>query len=126
MQHAHMALDVIAESDQDFQGWLDDMRQPARDPPDAISRAGRDIFMQARCAGCHTIRGTGAAGQAAPDLTHIATRTTLGAGTLTNTAEHLATWIRDPQQSKPGNQMPPNPLPADNIQALVAYLETLR
>ena len=126
MQHAHMALEVIAESDEDFQGWLDGMRQPARDPPDSISRAGRDIFMQARCAGCHTVRGTDAAGQAAPDLTHIASRTTLGAGTLINTPEQLATWIRDPQGSKPGNQMPPNPLAADDIQALVAYLETLR
>ncbi len=126
IQHAHMALEVIAESDQDFQGWLDGVRQPARDPPDALSRAGRDVFMQARCAGCHTVRGSDAGGQAAPDLTHIATRSTLGAGTLTNTPEHLATWIRDPQGSKPGTQMPPNPLPADDIQALVAYLETLR
>jgi cytochrome c oxidase subunit 2 len=126
MQHAHMALEVIAESDQDFQGWLDGMRQPARDPPDSISRAGRNVFMQARCAGCHTVRGTDAAGQAAPDLTHIAARSTLGAGTLTNTPEHLATWIQDPQRSKPGNQMPPNPLPPDDIQALIAYLESLR
>jgi cytochrome c oxidase subunit 2 len=126
MQHAHMALEVIAESDEDFHEWLDGMRQPARDPPDSISRAGRDIFMQARCAGCHTVRGSDAAGQVAPDLTHIARRSTLGAGTLTNTPEHLATWIRDPQGSKPGNQMPPNPLQADAIQALVAYLETLR
>ena len=126
MQHAHMALEVIAESDEDFQGWLDGMRQPARDPPDSISRAGRDIFMQSRCAGCHTVRGTDAAGQAAPDLTHIAARTTLGAGTLINTPEHLAAWIRDPQESKRGNQMPPTPLAADDIQSLVAYLETLR
>ena len=74
------------------------------------ARTGRDVFMQARCAGCHTIRGTDAAGQVAPDLTHIATRSTLGAGTLPNTPEHLAAWIRDPQRVKPGNQMPPNPL----------------
>jgi cytochrome c oxidase subunit 2 len=126
MQHAHMALEVIAESDEDFQEWLDGMRQPARDPPDSISKAGRDVFMQARCAGCHTVRGSDAAGQVAPDLTHIARRHTLGAGTLTNTPEHMATWIRDPQAQKPGNQMPPNPVPADEVQALVAYLETLR
>lgn len=126
IQHAHMALEVIAEADEDFQGWLDGMRQPGRAPPDTISRAGRDIFMQARCAGCHTVRGTEAAGQVAPDLTHIGSRSTLGAGTLPNTTEHMARWIRDPQGSKPGNQMPPNPLQADAIQALVAYLETLR
>jgi cytochrome c oxidase subunit 2 len=126
MQHAHMALDVVAESDRAFDAWLGAMRQPARDPPDSRSRRGRDVFMQARCAGCHTVRGTDAAGQIAPDLTHVAARTTLGAGTLSNTSEHLATWIRDSQRVKPGNQMPPNPLDPDDLDALVAYLETLR
>ncbi len=85
-----------------------------------------DIFMQGRCAACHAIRGTAAAGQIAPDLTHIATRSTLGAGTLPNTPENLAAWIQDPQRLKPGNQMPANPLQADDVRALVAYLETLR
>jgi len=126
MQHAHMALDVVAESDREFDGWLDAMRQSGRDPPEPAARRGRDVFMQARCAGCHTIRGTEAAGQIAPDLTHIATRSTLGAGTLPNTPENMAAWIRDPQRVKPGNQMPPNPLAAADLQALVAYLETLR
>jgi cytochrome c oxidase subunit 2 len=126
MQHAHMALEIVAESDQDFESWLDAMRQPARDPSDPRPRRGRDVFMQARCAGCHRIAGTDAAGQIAPDLTHIATRTTLAAGTMPNTADNLAAWIQDPQHVKPGNQMPPNPLPADDLQALVAYLGTLR
>jgi len=126
MQHAHMALDVVAESDQNFQEWLDAMRQPGRDPPEATARRGRDVFMRARCAACHAIRGTDAAGQIAPDLTHIATRSTLGAGTLPNTPESLATWIQDPQRVKPGNQMPANPLAADDLRALVAYLQTLR
>jgi len=126
LQHAHMALDVVAESDEDFQAWLEAMRQTARDPPDGISRAGREIFMQARCPACHTIRGSDAGGQAGPDLTHIATRSTLGAGTLANTAENLATWIRDPHAVKPGSQMPPNPLPGQALPVLVAYLETLR
>jgi len=125
MQHAHMAFDVIADSDRDFEGWLEAMRQPGRDPSPA-TRRGRDIFMQSRCAGCHAIRGTEAAGQIAPDLTHIATRSTLGAGTLPNTPENLAAWIQDPQRMKPGNQMPANPLPEEDVQALVAYLETLR
>lgn len=126
MQHAHMALDLVAESDPDFEGWLDGMRQPGHDPSEPMPRKGRDVFMQARCAVCHTVRGTEAAGQSAPDLTHIATRSTLGAGTLANTAENLASWIRDPQRAKPGNQMPPNPLADEDLRALVAYLETLR
>ena len=82
--------------------------------------------MQSRCATCHTIRGTEAAGQVAPDLTHLAARSTLGAGTLSNTPEHLAAWIRDPQSVKPGNQMPPTPLSHEDLQALVAYLQILR
>lgn len=126
IQHAHMALDIVAESDQDFEGWLDAMRQPGRDPLESTAARGRDVFMQARCASCHTIRGSEAGGQIAPDLTHVATRSTLGAGTLPNTPENLATWIQDPQRVKPGNQMPPNPLAADDLQALVAYLGTLR
>jgi len=126
LQHAHMALDVVAETDQEFDGWLQAMRETGRDPPDRQTSRGRDLFMQAKCAGCHTIRGTDAAGQIAPDLTHLATRPTLGAGTLPNTPDNLAAWIRDPQRTKPGNQMPPNALSAEDLQALVAYLETLR
>jgi cytochrome c oxidase subunit 2 len=126
MQHAHMALDVIAESDEEFDRWLDAMRQPARDPAEDAASRGRDVFMQTRCVGCHTIRGSGAAGQVGPDLTHIATRSTLGAGTLANTPDNLAAWIRDPQSVKPGNQMPANLLSADDLHAVVQYLETLR
>jgi cytochrome c oxidase subunit 2 len=126
MQHAHMALDVVAESDQDFDRWLTAMRQSAPAPADPTARRGHDVFMQARCAGCHTIRGTDAGGQIAPDLTHLATRSTLGAGTLSNTPANLAGWILDPQHVKPGNQMPPNLMAGDDLQALVAYLETLR
>jgi cytochrome c oxidase subunit 2 len=120
-----MALDIVVESDEEFAKWLDAMRQPSRNPPDTLRR-GRDVFMQARCAGCHTIRGSDAAAQTAPDLTHIASRSTLGAGSLPNTPDNLANWIRDPQRVKPGNQMPPNLLADDDLHALVAYLETLR
>jgi cytochrome c oxidase subunit 2 len=126
LQHAHMAFDVVAEPQADFDRWLDGMRQSARPPQSAAERRGRDVFMTNRCAGCHAIQGTEAHGTVAPDLTHMATRSTVAAGTLPNTREHMTAWIRDPQASKPGNQMPPNPLPQDDLQALLAYLETLR
>jgi cytochrome c oxidase subunit 2 len=126
MQHAHMALTVVAEPEPAFRRWLTAMRQPASEPSAAGIRRGRDVFMQARCAGCHTIRGTEAAGQVAPDLTHIGSRQTLGAATVPNTEEQLASWIRDPQHLKPGNQMPPNPLADADLRALVAYLGTLK
>jgi cytochrome c oxidase subunit 2 len=126
LQHAHMALEVVAEPDADFEAWLSAMRKTAPRPTDADRRHGQDVFMRARCAVCHTIQGTEAAGQVAPDLTHVASRRLLGAGTVANTPEAMAAWIRDSHTVKPGNQMPPNPLQPDEIAALVQYLETLR
>jgi cytochrome c oxidase subunit 2 len=126
LQHAHMAIAVTAEPEDAFNRWLDGRRANAPAPSGDRERRGQQVFMEARCAGCHTIRGTDAAGQVAPDLTHLASRDSIGAGTLPNTPEHLEAWLRDPQASKPGNQMPPNPLSPVDMQALVAYLETLR
>jgi cytochrome c oxidase subunit 2 len=75
---------------------------------------------------CHTVRGTTAAARTAPDLTHFATRSTIGAGTVPNTRGYLGGWIADPQHIKPGNRMPPTGLASDDLQAVIAYLETLR
>ena len=126
LQHAHMAFDVVAEPEAAFARWLDAMRHPAAMPATGTQQHGYDIFMTTRCAGCHTIAGTAAHGQLAPDLTHLTTRRTIGAGTLPNTPEHLSAWVSDPQSSKPGNQMPPNPLSPGDRQALLAYLESLK
>jgi cytochrome c oxidase subunit 2 len=126
LQHAHMAIDVIAEPENAFTAWLESRRTSARPAGSDIERQGEAVFMSARCAGCHTIRGTDANGQVAPDLTHIASRSSIAAGTLPNTPEHLAAWIVNPQGFKPGNQMPPNLLSSADMQALVAYLGSLR
>jgi cytochrome c oxidase subunit 2 len=72
------------------------------------------------------VRGTPANGRLGPDLTHIASRLTLGAGTVPNTRGHLSGWITNPQQVKPGNRMPAVPLAPDELHALLAYLESLR
>ena len=75
---------------------------------------------------CHAIAGTTAAARKAPDLTHVASRSTLAAGTLPNDPQSMAAWIRDPQKLKPGANMPAHNVPDDELDALVAYLETLK
>jgi cytochrome c oxidase subunit 2 len=75
---------------------------------------------------CHTINGTNAASRVGPPLTHFGSQRTIAAATLPNTRGHVAGWILDPQRIKPGVRMPPNQLSADDLQALLAYLESLK
>jgi cytochrome c oxidase subunit 2 len=126
MQHAHMALFVTAESNDRFERWRADQIKPAAEPLSEEARTGRDVFLHATCGQCHTIRGTIAGATMGPDLTHLATRGSLGSGTLPNTRGHLGGWLSDSQQIKPGNHMPPNSLRGDDLQALLTYLEGLR
>jgi cytochrome c oxidase subunit 2 len=125
-QHAKMALFVIAEPRERFDAWLDRQRQPAPEPGNSLTRKGREVFLAGSCAMCHNITGTTATGQVAPDLTHVAGRMTIAAGSLPNSRGNLAGWVIDPQRIKPGVKMPPNNLAAGDLQALLAYLETLR
>jgi cytochrome c oxidase subunit 2 len=125
LQHAHMGFSIIAESDQEFQTWQAEQLKPAKDPGDAESARGRKVFLTHACIMCHTIRGTDAGSRLGPDLTHLASRSMIAAETLPNTRGALAGWIVDPQRIKPGNQMPPNPLAPDDLQAVITYLKTL-
>src|SRR4029453_12148314 len=126
LQHAKMALFVVAEPPDDFEQWLMANRAPAPVPATAEQQRGKDVFERGPCAMCHAIAGTSAGGRSGPDLTHIASRSTIGAGTLPNTKGHLAGWIADPQQIKPGNRMPPPALSGEELQAVLAFLETLK
>jgi cytochrome c oxidase subunit 2 len=124
LQHANMAFFVVAQPPDDFAAWLANQARPAVTPTGAEA-AGEDLFVSSSCSGCHTIRGTDANATLGPDLTHLASRDTLAAGTLENTPENLEAWITDPQAFKPGAVMPPSPLSADQVRRIVAYLETL-
>lgn len=126
LQHANMRLVVVALEPAAFASWLANERQPAREPTDHEAREGRDLFVTAGCAVCHTIRGTPARGTVGPDLTHVASRLTLAAGTLTNGRGPLGGWIANPQELKPGALMPRVPVGAHDLHALVHYLESLR
>jgi cytochrome c oxidase subunit 2 len=126
LQHTHMNLLVVAQSPSDFRHWLDQQRQPPAPPTDPVTATGERIFVRSACAACHTVAGTTAMGQMGPDLTHLASRRTLAAGTLANTPGNLAGWIANAQGIKPGNDMPTMTLPPGDLQALVAWLETLQ
>jgi cytochrome c oxidase subunit 2 len=125
-QHTHMIFFVIAEPQATFDRWV--QRESSMVPASTASNQarGQRVFEINACAGCHTIRGTTAAGRVGPDLTHFGSRRTIGAGTVPNTRGLLAAWILNSQSIKPGNLMPPIPLPPDDVQALVDYLESLK
>lgn len=125
LQHANMLLSVTAEPQAQFTGWLENQRRPAAEPTHDPARAGREVLTQSACALCHTIRGTQAGGGVGPDLTHLASRSTIAGGTLPNTRGNLAGWIANPQAIKPGVLMPAVPLAPADLLALVAYLESL-
>ncbi|MGH7649788.1 MAG: cytochrome c oxidase subunit II [Gemmatimonadaceae bacterium] len=125
-QHAHMQIRVIADPPDKYQAWLADQREPATTAATPSTSDGLRVFMTSGCANCHTIRGTGAGGGVGPDLTHIASRTTIAAGTLPNTEANLIGWIVGAQAIKPGSDMPAMSIPSRDLQTLAAYLETLK
>jgi cytochrome c oxidase subunit II len=125
-QHAKMAFDVVAESPARFNQWYVSQLASAQPPTDTSAKHGQDVFMQRTCIMCHAISGTQAGSRVGPDLSHIATRPSIAAGSLPNTRENLARWILDPQLIKPGVRMPPNKLSPGDMNALLNYLETLK
>jgi cytochrome c oxidase subunit II len=127
VQHAHMGLVVVAQPEAAFRRWLANQARPAQTSLAGAAARGKQVFDEEACSSCHAIRGTDAHGYVGPDLTHLASRNTLGAVTVLNRPETLAAWIRDSQHFKPGNQMPPFPhLGPQRLQDLTAYLEGLK
>jgi cytochrome c oxidase subunit II len=126
LQHAHMAFMVVAQPRAQFDAWLARLTGPARAPATAAERRGSQVFQQGACASCHTVRGTAARGTVGPDLSAVGSRWSIGAGTAPNDAGHLGGWIANSQTVKPGNAMPPQPVPAADLPALIAYLRSLR
>jgi cytochrome c oxidase subunit 2 len=126
IQHAKMALVVVAQPEAEFTTWLEQQQQPATQITDATLLEGQQIFLGSACLNCHTVKGTNATGDLGPDLTHLASRLTLAAGTIENNRTNLAGWIIDPQNIKPGNLMPSTDLTETELQTLLAYLESLK
>jgi cytochrome c oxidase subunit 2 len=124
MQHAHMALHVIAQTPADYAGWEQGQVAAAVSPsPDVLP--GQQVFMN-RCSVCHAVRGTPAGGILGPDLTHLMSRRTIAAGLLPNDQGNLTAWIQEPQALKPGNLMPQLALSSQDTLSVLAYLESLK
>jgi cytochrome c oxidase subunit 2 len=124
--HAHMAFRVVVTSRPEFERWLAAQAQPAPAPRVARAERGRRLFLASGCGACHTVRGTAADGVVGPDLTHVGSRLSLGAGRLANDAEALRRWITHTEELKPMVLMPAfDMLPEDDVRAIAAYLEGL-
>jgi cytochrome c oxidase subunit II len=126
LQHARMALDVTVESQAEFDRWRAAQLTPSPVPAGGEALAGYSLFLSRQCSSCHAVAGTPASGMVAPDLSHVASRRTIAAGTLPTTHASLTAWIADPQAVKPGNNMPKVPLTPAELSAVTAYLETLK
>lgn len=122
-QHAHMLLRVIVHSEEDFEAWVKAQQKPPVVDP-AVEK-GRNLFQSVACINCHTIGGTVATGTFGPDLSHLMSRETIGAGAAVNNPENLHTWVRDPDLIKPGALMPDMKLTNAEVKSIVDYLVTL-
>ena len=125
--HALMAFDVVVMEKAAFAEWLEQQRRPAREPAAQVEVQGREAFFANGCSACHTIRGTPADGFVGPDLTHVGSRLTLGAGILPNEPSAFERWIAHTDKVKPAVLMPHwSMLPPEDLRALAAYLESLQ
>lgn len=122
LEHAWMRVRVVAEPRAAFDTWLAAQAAPAS----VTTARGQQVFTAAVCVSCHVVRGLAAGTSIGPDLTHLASRATIAGGVLPNTADGLRAWISDPQRYKPGVLMPKVPLTDADLNALVAYLGSLR
>lgn len=126
VQHAHMAFDVTVESEAGFRRWVAAQQRVAFAPASPLELAGYRTFLSRQCSSCHNVAGTPASGTIGPDLTHVASRRSIAAGTMPTSPASLYRWVADPQTHKPGNNMPTMDLSRDELRSVAAYLERLK
>ncbi|MHB8620233.1 MAG: cytochrome c oxidase subunit II [Chloroflexota bacterium] len=124
--HAWMRLKLIAQTPAAFKVWAAHEKQPAMLPSGPQALKASALFNQNACAQCHAIRGTSANGRVAPELTHIGSQETIGAGRLKNTEVNMAAWLHDAQRYKPGSYMPNLHLSRTQSTILAKWLEDLK
>lgn len=125
--HALMNFSVVVMEKNEFAYWLEQQGKPAHRPTETLAIRGQELFLTNGCSACHTVRGTPADGVVGPDLTHVGSRLSLGAGTLANEPADFLRWIAHPDDLKPEVGMPAfGMLPPDELRALAAYLDGLQ
>ncbi len=127
-QHAKMLLRAYVQSRTDFDRWVKEQQEAVREdaPLSREAEEGRHAFNRTACINCHTISGTVSNGLFGPDLTHLMSRETIASGAAANTSANLRLWIRDPAAIKPGALMPAMKLTDKDLDAVTAYMLTLR
>ena len=124
--HALMNFDVVVLEKADFTAWLNRQQTITQPPTQPLAMRGQELFITNGCGACHTVRGTPADGVIGPDLTHVGSRLSLGAGILPNDPEAFLTWMARTDKVKPGVHMPHfGMLPPEDLRDLAAYLDTL-
>jgi len=127
MSHALMNFYVVVLEKGEFAQWLDQQRKPARTPTEPLAVRGQQLFIHSGCPACHAVRGTEATKVIGPDLTHVGSRHTVGAGILNSEPRQFMNWITHPDELKPGVKMPAfDMLPDEQLRAIAAYLEALQ
>ena len=122
-----MAFDAVALEPAAFAAWRAAQAKPAAAPGLPLLEQGRLLFARGGCGNCHAVRGTEFGGQLGPDLTHVGSRRSIGAGTFPNNAGTLAGWIADTQHLKGGARMPSyGSLSGGELRAIAGYLESLK
>lgn len=126
MQHAWMRIKVVSHEQADYEAWLAAQAKDALPPETAAAQKGSVHFQEMSCAGCHSIRGTEATATIGPDLTHLASRSTLLSGKMKYSRENLKKWLHDPQAEKPGAHMPRFIFTETELDELTDYLDGLK
>jgi len=126
LEHGRMAFEIVADQPQDFDRWMARYQRTPSPPETEATARGELVFTREACAGCHTVKGTQAAGTLGPDLTNFGSRSWIGSVTVRNDTAHLSGWIANAQSIKPGALMPPIALEPGELDDLVLYMESLK
>ncbi|WP_239520907.1 cytochrome c oxidase subunit II [Pseudooceanicola aestuarii] len=125
--HAWMAFEAVVMPPEAFDDWLRAEARPAVPAESAAARRGAALFRSEGCGACHTVRGTAAVGQVGPDLTHVGSRLSLGAGRLGATLDDYRMWVEHTGALKPEVRMPAYSHLSDaQLDDLARYLKGLK